>query len=138
MDKLARARRCATASARTRWMPNTELAHQLDYWCMETALDQLAADRNDDQTAQAPIPLRLFVPQSIATVLRREWVLWMRDRLLERHLLAYTPLVVLRADDLVAHLGVANALFRLLAQLRVRVCLDRLTTQPATLSLSLS
>lgn len=79
------------------------------------ALDQLAADSNDELTANAPVPLRLFVPQSIATLLRREWVLWMRDRLLEKHLLACTLIVVPRADDLVAHLGVANALFRLLA-----------------------
>ncbi|MGB5734310.1 MAG: response regulator, partial [Thiohalocapsa sp.] len=38
-------------------------------------------------------------PQNlVATVIHREWVLWMRDRLLERQLLGYAPLVVLRAE----------------------------------------
>ncbi len=75
-------------------------------------------------------------PQNlVATVIHREWVLWMRDRLLERQLLGYAPLVVLRAEDLLAHLGVASALFRLLEQLQVEVCLERLNTEPATLSL---
>jgi EAL domain-containing protein (putative c-di-GMP-specific phosphodiesterase class I) len=59
----------------------------------------------------------------------------MRDRLLERHLVAYAPIVVLRADDLVAHIGVANTLFQLLEQPQVGVCLERLTTEPASLSL---
>ena len=114
---------------------NSADAHELDYLCMGRALDRVAADCNDDQTAKDETPLRLFVPQSIATVLRREWVLWTRDRLLERQLVAQAPLVVLLAEDLVAHLGVANALFRLLAQLRVGVCLDRVDAQPAHLSL---
>ncbi|MGB5733313.1 MAG: EAL domain-containing protein, partial [Thiohalocapsa sp.] len=134
-DAAPLAPRPATDPVAERSTEDSDRAHWLDSQSMERALDELAADRNNRGAVHDPKPLRLFVPQSIATVIHREWVLWMRDRLLERQLLGYAPLVVLRAEDLLAHLGVASALFRLLEQLQVEVCLERLNTEPATLSL---
>jgi PleD family two-component response regulator/EAL domain-containing protein (putative c-di-GMP-specific phosphodiesterase class I) len=116
--------------------PLGELAALLDYRLMEHTLAVL-----DDQPRgrQAPVNrarLRLFVPQSMLTLRGRRWLLWMRDRLLECKGAAVGAIVVvLHADDVLAHLGVANALFPLLARLRLRVCLRAISSQPAALSL---
>lgn len=110
-----------------------ERASRLDYWLMERAFDVIAEDQRAAQAGKTK--LQLFVPQSIATMRGRRWVLWMRDLIVERHLAGKVPVVVVHCDDMLEHLGVANALFPLLGRLGVKICLTRLSTEPAALSL---
>lgn len=116
--------------------PLGELAALLDYRLMEQALALLDDDAGEARQPSGRLPLRLFVPQSMVTLRGRRWVLWMRDRLLERPAVAGGAIVVvLQTDDLLTHLGIANALFPLLERLRLRVSLRAVSMQPAALSL---
>jgi EAL domain-containing protein (putative c-di-GMP-specific phosphodiesterase class I) len=116
--------------------PLGELSALLDYWLMEQALAAIRSARSDARGTSDPRRLRLFVPQSMTTLRGRRWVLWTRDRLLELGPNSADSVVVaVDTEDVLAHLGVANTLFPLLARLRLRICMKALSTQPAALSL---
>jgi diguanylate cyclase (GGDEF)-like protein len=106
---------------------------RLDCAIMERALEGLAADRATNPAGDDG--LQLFVPQSIATMRGRRWVLWMRDRIVELRLAGHAPVVAVRCDDMLEHLGVASALFPLFGRLGIKICVSGLSTEPAALSL---
>ncbi len=113
-----------------------ELRALLDYWLLEQAISAVGKRQGDPNGTDRAPRLRLFVPQAMATLRGRRWVFSIRDRLLELGPHSAAALVVtVQAEDVLAHLGVANTIFPLLARLRLRVCATAMSTQPAALSL---
>jgi PleD family two-component response regulator/EAL domain-containing protein (putative c-di-GMP-specific phosphodiesterase class I) len=142
--QIAAARRYALEA----WLPTPEGAHRLDHGIgtpvtgtearldqrlMEQALATLARDRAE--ATRDSLPLRLFVPQSMATLREPRWVLQMREQLIDRKLVKQAPVIMLNCEDLLAHLGVASALFPLLKRLRLKLGIAGFNTEVVTLSL---
>lgn len=90
----------------------------IDRWVIERALDELKQQRN------AHRQLRFFVHQTMETLSAVDWLLWLRDQILERDLIKLRPILQFHRRDLSAHEELAAARFPDLRRLGIKTCLD--------------
>jgi EAL domain-containing protein (putative c-di-GMP-specific phosphodiesterase class I) len=101
------------------------LWNRIDRWILETALDAMQARVRDHPA------LRLFIPQTLASVGSESWSGWFRDQILQRDLLKCRPVLQFQLSDAGADRELAAECFAELNRLGIRVCLSRIGDDPA-------
>jgi diguanylate cyclase (GGDEF)-like protein len=101
----------------------------LDRWVMECALDVLHGYR-----VRYP-DLRVLVHQSLASVCRKDWVVWLHGKIQQHDLGDARPVLQIQMSEVRSAGDQAKALVELLHKLDVKVCIANVTNAAADVDL---